>query len=243
MTSQKIVFGSIVLIVVVGLLVLNPSMITNVQAVPYDADYDNRYSHGDQYGDQYDNSRYDDNRYGYDNYDSSYYPEPKKDKKTVNQQEIKCFNKNLNVNGIDITQIPQDGTALAAANEGAAADATNTQNNNGVGDKINFDRNLVNICVNVNVNEQIRTSTPAETTCEECFEDFLSPDEITTFVELFGVESIERFCILFTNPENELVILEDDFRLALPGVESGDIEDLIECLEDKGVVFITETPI
>lgn len=68
--------------------------------------------------DQYDNSRYDDNRYGYDNYYHSYYPEPKKDKKIVNQQEIKCFNKNLNVNGIDINQIHQDLTAWAAANEG-----------------------------------------------------------------------------------------------------------------------------
>ncbi|MGE5781769.1 MAG: hypothetical protein ACM31J_02810 [Nitrososphaerales archaeon] len=108
--------------------------------------------------DQYDNSRYDDNRYGYNNYDNSYYPEPKKDKKIVNQQEIKCFNKNLNVNGIDINQIPQDLTAWAAANEGGegTAGATNTQNGTGNENGINFDRNLVNVCDNLNFNNQER---------------------------------------------------------------------------------------
>jgi hypothetical protein len=157
MSNKKIVFASILgAILATGLLALNPSTITNAQAVPYGTDYDNRYSYGDQYGDQYDNSRYDDNRYGYDNYDNSYYPEPKKDKKIGNQQEIKCFNKNLNVNGIDINQIPQDPTPWVAANEGGAADAANTENGNGFGDRINFEKNLVNICVNLNFNNQER---------------------------------------------------------------------------------------
>ena len=91
------------------------------------------------------------------------------------------------------------------------------------------------------MNEQIRTSTP-QRTCEECFEEFLSPDEITTFVELFGVESIERFCILFVNPEDGSVIPEDAFRLALPGVDPEVVDDLIECLEDAGVEFIIGPP-
>ncbi len=38
--------------------------------------------------------------------------------------------------------------------------AANTQNGNGLADRINFDRNLVNICVNVNENEQIRVTEP-----------------------------------------------------------------------------------
>ena len=157
MSNKKIMFASILgAILATGLLALNPSTITNAQAVPYGTDYDNRYSYGDQYGDQYDNSRYNDNRYGYDNYDNSYYPEPKKDKKIGNQQEIKCFNKNLNVNGIDINQIPQDPTPWLAANEGGTADAAHTENGNGFGDRINFEKNLVNICVNLNFNNQER---------------------------------------------------------------------------------------
>jgi len=71
----------------------------------------------------------------------------------------------------------------------------------------------------------------------------LSPDVSTTFVELFAVESIERFCILFVNPEDGPEIPVDAFRLALPNVNSEDIDNLIECLEDVGVEFITETTI
>jgi len=42
------------------------------------------------------------------------------------------------------------------ANEADGPDGTNTQNGNGAGDRINFDRNLVNICVNLNFNNQER---------------------------------------------------------------------------------------
>jgi hypothetical protein len=31
---------------------------------------------------------------------------------------MKCWNSNINVNGVDITQIPQDNIALGTANEG-----------------------------------------------------------------------------------------------------------------------------
>ncbi|HJS64515.1 MAG TPA: hypothetical protein VJ767_06620 [Nitrososphaeraceae archaeon] len=155
--AEKIVLASITLIVAAGLLALNPSSLSNAQAVPYGADYDSAYPHGLQYGDHYDTSGYDDNnRYGYDNYDNTYYPEPKKDKKIVNLQEIKCINKNLNLNGLDITQIPQDPTTWSAANEaGEGTNAANTQNGDGLSG-INVDRNLVNICVNLNFNNQER---------------------------------------------------------------------------------------
>ena len=137
MSNQKIVLASITLMVAAGLLALNPSMIGNAQAQMYD----------NQYG--YDNNYYqNDNSYSYD----------KKDPKSshVDIQKIKCVNSNVNVNGIDITQIPTDDLATAeAANEGGA-DATGAQNGNGGGDRINFDRNLVNICVNLNFNNQER---------------------------------------------------------------------------------------
>jgi len=137
MINNKIVLASIAVIVASGLLALNPSMIGNAQAQMYD----------NQYG--YDNNYYqDDNRYSYD----------KKDSKTSHTdiQKIKCVNSNINVNGIDITQIPQDGTAWTAANE-EGPNGANTQNGNGPADRINFDRNLVNVCINLNFNNQERT--------------------------------------------------------------------------------------
>ena len=81
------------------------------------------------------------------------------EKTFVNIQKIKCINSNINVNGIDITEIPQDDglTASESANEEAAVNGP--QNGDGVGG-INFDRNLVNICVNLNFNNQLRSEVP-----------------------------------------------------------------------------------
>ena len=143
MSNQKIVLASITVMVAAGLLALNPSMIGNAQAQMYD----------NQYG--YDNYYYqDDNRYSYD----------KKDPKSSHTdiQKIKCVNSNVNVNGVDITEVPQDGPGVATSNEAGTAGAANTQNGNGVTDRINFDRNLVNICLNVNDNEQVKVTPPEE---------------------------------------------------------------------------------
>ena len=91
--NKKIVLSSIVVIVAAGLLALNPSMIGNAQQQMYD----NKYYQ-------------DDNRYSFD----------KKESKSshVDIQKISCVNSNINVNGIDITQIPQDSVVLATTNEG-----------------------------------------------------------------------------------------------------------------------------
>jgi len=87
--------------------------------------------------------------YGYDQH-----PE----KTNVNIQKIKCVNSNINVNGIDITQIPQD---FATTNElqGTEEDVNGEQNGDAVGG-INFERNLVNICANLNFNDQLRSDVP-----------------------------------------------------------------------------------
>src|SRR5574339_288787 len=134
--TKKIVLASISMIVAAGLLVLNPSMIQNTQAQTYA------------------------NEYGYDSSYGNYYAEPKSS--NVEIQKISCINDNKNINGIDITEIPQDNTAAVAAANQEGADGANTQNGNGFADKINLNKNLVNICVNVNVNEQVKISPPVE---------------------------------------------------------------------------------
>lgn len=87
--------------------------------------------------------------YGYDKH-----PE----KTNVNIQKIKCVNSNINVNGIDINRIPQD---FATTNEllGTEEAVNGEQNGDGVGG-INFERNLVNICANLNFNDQLRSDVP-----------------------------------------------------------------------------------
>jgi len=77
------------------------------------------------------------------------------EKTNVNIQKIKCVNSNINVNGIDINRIPQDFATTNDFQENEAA-VNGEQNGNGVGG-INFERNLVNICANLNFNNQLRT--------------------------------------------------------------------------------------
>jgi hypothetical protein len=224
--NKKIVLVSITLIVAAGLLALNPSMMVgNAQAQLYA----NEYGH--------DNNYYqDDNRYSYD----------KKDPKSshVDIQKIKCVNSNINVNGIDVTQIPRDTTALAAANgaggEGAAEGA-NTQNGNGLADRINFDRNLVNICVNVNANEQVKVSTPEEEPgpCETCFTTHLTPtqqqfvlanaEQGDTFAEICGF--LDRND---NNPEESDIVFND--IASIPGITETQQNALFNCLVRSGVV-------
>jgi len=142
--SKMIVFASILgAILATGILALNPSTIGNAQAQMY----------SDEYGYESNDYYQDDNRYSYD----------KKDSKSSHTdiQKIKCVNSNINVNGVDITKIPEDTTATAAANEGGTEGA-NTENGNGFAHRINFDRNLVNVCVNVNGNEQAKVSPQPE---------------------------------------------------------------------------------
>jgi hypothetical protein len=119
--------------------------------------YDSNYYYQDENRYGYDSNYYqEDNRYGYDN-------NHQKKSSHTDIQKIKCVNSNINVNGIDVTEIPQDGTATAVANEQTGPEGANTQNGNGLADRINFNKNLVNICVNVNDNEQVKVSPPETT--------------------------------------------------------------------------------
>ncbi|HET9432139.1 MAG TPA: hypothetical protein VFO37_00210, partial [Chitinophagaceae bacterium] len=147
-TNKKIVLAPLLAaILAAGLLFINPTSITNAQGQMYNDGYGDRY---------YDDSYYkDDNRYDYDGH-------PKKSS-DVSVQELECVNSDVNVNGIDLTKI-QDPTTWGAANELAAneADGPDGANGNGLGDSINVDRNLVNICVNYNQNEQVNVPTDEE---------------------------------------------------------------------------------
>jgi hypothetical protein len=71
---------------------------------------------------------------------------------SVNVQKINCHNSNVNVNGLDVNQLPPQNEETAVLQEDGAANG----NGNGLlGDGgLNIDRNLVNVCVNWNDNGQ-----------------------------------------------------------------------------------------
>ena len=228
MTNQtkKIVLASITVIVAAGLLALSPSMIGNAQAQMYD----------NQYG--YDNNYYqDDNRYSYDKND------PKSSHTDI--QKIKCVNSNINVNGVDITQIPQDGTGVAAANEEAGPDGANTQNGNGLADRINVERNLVNVCANVNDNEQIKVTPPEEEDqrCEECFRNNLDGGQIDLLLDravialqiVRGDITLEDLCTILDLIENGQEETQTLQRI-LNSIDEADTSTILNCLAQLGLI-------
>jgi hypothetical protein len=91
-----------------------------------------------------------DHRYGYDNHE--------KKSSHLNLQKIKYVNSTLNVNGIDMNKYlrPNDLGIADTENEDGGA---NIQNGNELAG-INFDRNLVNVYLNANHNQQVKVSLP-----------------------------------------------------------------------------------
>jgi hypothetical protein len=215
--TRTIVLASIAVIVAASLIAINPSIIGDAQAQMYANDY------------------------GYDsNYDS--YSEPKKSFLT-DIQKIKCVSSNVNVNGVDVTEIPQDNTAVVSADEGATTDAANTQNGNGLGDRINFERNLVNICVNVNDNEQIKVSPPQEEeqTCGFCFFRNVPLEVIDNIPNTVGIDGIGEVCEVLTNtsattlPQAKINFVKSVLENA--GATETEITNVLNCLADIGLLI------
>ena len=229
LSAKKTISLFLALILVTGTIALSStSSMRDVQAQQgYDGTYNNY-----------------ENDYGKDNSYKS------KDNKIV--KKVKCNNINVNVNGLELNGLPPFlYNLLASDGQDGYGDASSYGSGSyGNVGQLGYDNNSFKfVCINNNNNTVIEEEpissvppTPPEPlTCEECFEEFLSPDEIDLFGELFG-SAIDRFCILFTNPEFEIVVPEDAFRMALPGVDSEDIDNLIDCLEEKGVIFIQDLP-
>ncbi|MFB5600262.1 MAG: hypothetical protein ACE5SW_08565 [Nitrososphaeraceae archaeon] len=88
----------------------------------------------------------------------SYAPDPyAPDPKSVNVQKIKCVNSNVNVNGVDVNQFLDENGEVTEAQQLEEDGTTNENGNeNGlVGDGgLNIDRNLLNICLDINANGQ-----------------------------------------------------------------------------------------
>jgi hypothetical protein len=74
---------------------------------------------------------------------------------------------------------------------------------------------------------------PPALTCEECFEKFLTPEQIEDLLAEEEETSLETFCAISQ-------FLEENFRddLTSIGVDEEEIDSLIECLKAAGVEFI-----
>jgi hypothetical protein len=199
----------------------------------------------------------------YQQYDDPYAKDHKKKSTDVNIQKIKCVNSNVNVNGIEITQIPQNGemTEAQALEDGAA-------NGNGpLGNGLNIDKNLVNICVNVNVNEQAAEDGDDQAdNCQSCIEETLTEEQINNINSVLmngritfqvgteepqTVTSLTQVCEIITNANGQVTpenirsffeaVNEALIGSQLPPIppDSDTVTLLIDCLQAAGLVTTT----
>ena len=95
------------------------------------------------------------------------------------------------------------------------------------------------LAANRDITEQETTDgkeePPAPETCEECFEAFLTPEEIQAYKD--AVFIVGDICNFFE--ENSGLISRESTKegLAGIGVDADNINDLIDCLESAGIDF------
>ena len=210
----------------------------------YEQDYgkDNQYN---SYEPEYGMDSYDKQSYGKDSnsYDKS------KDSNSVTVKKIKCNNINVNLNGFSGNEIgtaPTSGLD-ALATEAQAADegevGASTLGNGGGSDggrPSGSDSDSRFVCINNNDNnvggETPVTPEPPVDPCEDCFREFVTEQQISTYLFVAGTETLEEACDNLESPISEGLFRS---QLADAGVSDTNRDLLIECLEGIGIVFLT----
>lgn len=85
-----------------------------------------------------------------------YTKDHKKKAADVNNQKVKCSNNIVNINGVDVNQIP-DTNGISAAQVEDPQEQENSASSNRLfnDDAVNLEKNLANVCINFNHNDQI----------------------------------------------------------------------------------------
>ena len=256
--TTSAIFLAIVLIA--GTIALSPTffMVGTAQAT---SDHEKDYDKYDKKS--YEQDRHDDRKsYEQNNYKSTEYQSygkdnsyKSKDSSSVSVKKIKCNNINVNLNGFNGIQVnavpPSTLNALATGEAQTADEGEKGASSFGSGERNNNvyqhdDKDFRFVCINNNNFEVVEDgTTPTEPeTCEECFELFLTEDQIELLLGFAGPNfpTIEAICDYLLNPTTP--VLEEGFRVLLQAIEvvsqdGIDIDSLIECLESEsvGVVF------
>lgn len=146
-----------------------------------------------------------------DPYAETYVKEDRKKGADVNIQNIKCVNSNENVNGVDTNKVQPEPPGVANAQ---VTEENGAGNGNGLlSEGIYFDKNLVNICVNVNVNEQIEEDQTDP--CLLCIEERLTTEQITRINQ---------------------ILINGEFTLGMTLEPVNSLEELCQMLNERGQV-------
>jgi hypothetical protein len=93
------------------------------------------------------------------------------------------------------------------------------------------------------------TTPPVKLTCEQCFMKFLSSTQLSLLIQFLGlveINSLPDLCAQLSSPGGPSPELIEALQIGLAriGVGTGhpiDVEGLIQCLLDAGIVFPTRT--
>ncbi|MDR4512963.1 MAG: hypothetical protein MRJ93_14810 [Nitrososphaeraceae archaeon] len=189
-------------------------------------------------------------RYGKDPFVSESYAfdDPKtrdhKDAKNLNVQKINCYNSNVNVNGVDVNHLlDQNEIATTEAQQLDDGKVRNDGGNGLFGGGLNIDKNLANICLNVNFNDQRENENGQ--TCEGCFTDNLDEQQLENLLKILKFlkidNGLEGLCQLLTETENgpeETAILFVALKLLKVSTEK--TITILKCLENLGIIEIPQ---
>ena len=214
---------------------------------------DNNYqkTYGNDNG--YDNSQYKSYKpdykpqypsYGKDDRDKS------KDSKSVSINKIKCINNNVNINGNNTGDINlgNKGQGYLGASSSGSSGYDSGEGNNGYDNGYKKDEGITCLINNNNINNNFGAGNATDgnvtepQTCEECFRAFLTPVQISAYLQQLNPTSpptLEEFCN-DVGPGGVFDLSESGFRTSLAGaadVEFEVIDALIACLERVGVEF------
>jgi len=195
---------------------------------------------------------YDKKTYGYESKYQSYGKDDKdKSKDITSVNKIKCINTNLNINGNNTgdSNVGNKGAAeegYVGAYSSGGGGYNSEGYDNGYKQGKGFDCIINNNNTNTNVSAgagNVTDDNVTEATCEECFERFLTPDQIFAYLRAVNPSSpptFNEYCN--TVGPGGFAIDESEFRSNLAGaadVEVENIDALIACLANLGIQFIT----
>jgi hypothetical protein len=125
------------------------------------------------------------------------------------------------------------------------------QNGNALADRINVERSLVNLCVNVTINGQIKVAPPQEETCQHCFSILCRQvissllSNVDQILDTLQIDLDKYSCrplwisrdISTMTPQEKWVLLNT--TLTSEGVSQENEDIILSCLEGLG--FIVES--
>jgi len=194
-------------------------------------------------------------QYGKDNSyksnDNSY--KSKKDSSSsVSINKLNCINNNVNINGnnagnISLGNSGSSATTSPGTDEGYVGVGSVGGNGEGYDNGDNKQKGEIFSCIinNNNINNNFDNETiPEPITCEECFTENLSAeqlDNLTEFLAVNPVGSLEGFCeqlsnATFTNQQKLLGLVFVFFEAGITDEDA--FLRILECLEELGLIIV-----